>query len=422
MSNRYKFLPIFPEILLDTNSDNAVKLSDKIMKQIFISISTFMWRIKRANIGHALRLSSLLFLFWMSTATVLAVSPPSPSKIYSLAFFAPRGEGDPFWGLFIGFMQKAVDDFGAELRVHYADGNREKMRQQIAIEATSKNRADVLVFPNFKKGGEKFLKIIEENQVPAFVVNSGFTEDEQVGLPREKYKFWIGELLPAEQDVGALLAEKLIEEGLRIQLGSNKLPLEMIGITGIVSDYAAIQRTKGLQQIVKDYPEIRLRQIVPANWSEDDAAKSFSMLKRRYPNVTLIWSASDVMAQGVIRSAKILGLVSGKDFLVGGIDWAQAGLQSVSKGDQHVSIGGHFMEGGWAVVLIYDYLKGSDFAELNLSWRSSMASVIAPEWQKQKKRRESIKPEFIDFKRYSRFLNPENTSYDFGLKSLIAEK
>ena len=51
-----------------------------------------------------------------------------------------------------------------------------------------------------------------------------------------------------------------------------------------------------------------------------------------------------------------------------------------------------------------------------------MTSVTAPEWQKQKKRRESIKPEFIDFKRYSRFLNPENSSYDFGLKSLIAEK
>ena len=151
MSNRYKFLPILPEILLDTNSNNAVKLSHKIVKHIFIPISTFMWRIKRANIGLALRLSFLLFLFWICTATVLAVSPPTPSKMYSLAFFAPRGEGDPFWGLFIGFMQKAVDDFGVELRVHYADGNRERMSQQIAREATSKNRADVLVFPNFKK-------------------------------------------------------------------------------------------------------------------------------------------------------------------------------------------------------------------------------------------------------------------------------
>ena len=50
-----------------------------------------------------------------------------------------------------------------------------------------------------------------------------------------------------------------------------------------------------------------------------------------------------------------------------------------------------------------------------------MTSVIAPEWQTQKKRRESKKPEFIDFKRYFRFLNPENSSYDFGLKLLIAE-
>ena len=51
-----------------------------------------------------------------------------------------------------------------------------------------------------------------------------------------------------------------------------------------------------------------------------------------------------------------------------------------------------------------------------------MTSVIAPEWQMHKKRRKGKKSEFIDFKRYFRFLNPENSSYDFGLKSLIAEK
>ena len=50
-----------------------------------------------------------------------------------------------------------------------------------------------------------------------------------------------------------------------------------------------------------------------------------------------------------------------------------------------------------------------------------MTSETAPEWQTQKKRRESKKSEFIDFKCYFRFLNPENSSYDFGLKSLIAE-
>ena len=57
-----------------------------------------------------------------------------------------------------------------------------------------------------------------------------------------------------------------------------------------------------------------------------------------------------------------------------------------------------------------------NIANRQISWCSSMASVIAPEWQKQKKRRESIIPEFIDFKRYSRFLNPDHTSYEFGLK------
>ena len=380
-----------------------------------------VWRIWQIKISYIFCLSSLLFLCLICTSAAFAVSTSSSGKLHSLAFFAPRGEGDPFWGLFINYMQKAADDLNTELRLHYAEGNRERMREQIAKEAKSENRADVLVFPNFKKGGETFLKIIEENQVPAFVVNSGFTEDEQVGQPRGKFKYWIGELLPDEQEVGAQLAKILIDEGLRSKSGGNDPSLEMVGITGIISDYAAIQRTKGLQLIANNYPEIRLRQIVPANWSENDAATSFSMLKRRYPNVTLVWSASDVMAQGVIRSAKKLGLVSGEDFLVGGIDWANAGLQSVSTGDQHVSIGGHFLEGGWAVVMIYDYLQGNDFEKLNLRWRSSMSSVTAPEWNTQKKLRERIQPELIDFKRYSRFLNPEKSSYDFKLESLFVE-
>jgi hypothetical protein len=56
---------------------------------------------------------------------------------------------------------------------------------------------------------------------------------------------------------------------------------------------------------------------------------------------------------------------------------------------------------------------------MNLRWRSKMASVTAPKWITQKKQLEKITPNFVDFKRYSRFLNPENTSYDFRLESLF---
>jgi hypothetical protein len=77
------------------------------------------------------------------------------------------------------------------------------------------------------------------------------------------------------------------------------------------------------------------------------------------------------------------------------------------------------LEGGWAVVLIYDYLSGSDFAKIKLRWRSKMSSVTAPKWETNKKRLAKIQPNFVDFKRYSRFLNPENTSYDFRLETLF---
>jgi hypothetical protein len=51
-----------------------------------------------------------------------------------------------------------------------------------------------------------------------------------------------------------------------------------------------------------------------------------------------------------------------------------------------------------------------------------MGSVTAPKWETQKKRLAKIKPDFVDFKRYSRFLNPENTSYDFKIESLFNQQ
>jgi hypothetical protein len=77
------------------------------------------------------------------------------------------------------------------------------------------------------------------------------------------------------------------------------------------------------------------------------------------------------------------------------------------------------LEGGWAVLLIYDYLSGSAFAKIKLRWRSKMSSVTAPKSETNKNRLAKIQPNFVDFKRYSRFLNPENTSYDFRLETLF---
>ncbi len=332
-----------------------------------------------------------------------------------IALFTPRQMEDPFWGRFIGFALKAGSDLGVKVVPHYADGSLPRMRMQIEEAAASRN-FQALVFPNFKMGGRAFLESAERHRVPAFIVNSGFTEGELVGVPREQFRYWIGELLPDEEDAGATLAESLIQAGLaRLQPGAQ---LEMFALTGIVSDYASIERTRGLARTVARYPEVQLHQVVPANWKAEDAARSFRILHNRFPEVQVVWCASDVMARGVVEEALRLGLQPGKDLLVGGFDWAETGLQGVRSGVQWSSVGGHFLEGGWSVVMVFDYFRQEDFASLGTRWRSRMGMVTHPTWASLAPSLEHLNPEVLDFREESRSLNPRHV-YDLQVAQVL---
>lgn len=363
----------------------------------------------------------LIFLLWVCwLGGGLPGLAHAQSKQPAIALFTHRWEQDAFWGRYVGFAEKAAKDFNLRLKAHYAQNNLPRMRQQIE-QAASSGEFDLLIFPNFKHGGRSFLEIAERHQVPAFMVNQGFTETEKMGQPRQEFSYWIGELLPDESEAGELLAKSLIEEGKQRFGGSVEQPLEVVGITGIVSGYAALERVRGLERMAQRYLEVRIRQIVPANWQESEAAQSFAILHRRYPKVQLVWCASDVMAQGVIAAARAQGLTPGKDVLIGGVDWAEVGLQAVASGTQWASVGGHFLEGGWSVVLAFDYLQGRDFGKLHVSWRTRMEAVSAENWEAVSPALEQLRPEQIDFRKYSRHLNPEKVSYDFRVDAVLEQ-
>ena len=370
------------------------------------------------NYSEAFIKSFFLILACLLVSTFSLSETWGAQTSWKLTLFTPRKINDPFWGLFVEHAVKACGDLDGNLEVFYAEGNRERMRRQIEQAASKANDREVLVFPNFKKGAKSFLKIIEKHRVPAFIVNSGFTEGENGGRPRQHFKYWIGQLLPDEKQTGNILARALVEEGLRRFKKHSNGPLEMIAITGINSDYASIERIEGLKRYVSGQKKILLRQIIPANWSADAAGTSFKMLKKRYPEVRLVWAASDVMAEGVIRAAESMGIDPGHDLLIGGVDWAQTGLESIRTKKQFSSAGGHFLEGGWAAVMVYDYLHGKDFAEHGLSWKSRMGLIHSSDGNSSTNLFTRIKPENINYRKYSRHLYPERRSYDFSLESL----
>lgn len=59
--------------------------------------------------------------------------------------------------------------------------------------------------------------------------------------------------------------------------------------------------------------------------------------------------------------------------IVGGIDWSDWGIEAVSKGELDATVGGHFMEGAWALVLIYDHENQRKGSSKPMHFQTKMA-------------------------------------------------
>ncbi len=349
---------------------------------------------------------------------VLASHVSFAAKNVKVALFIPRSEDDMFYNPVVEFAQEAVNDLeGMELQVYYAGEDHFKLQKQVEQVLAAKEKPDALLIINYRKRGKHILKIAGKVNMPVFIFNDGFLAEDKMGKPREQFKNWIGEMLPDDEGAGFELAKTLISQATPGADGK----IHLIGIEGKKVSMPSIKRLAGLQRFLEQTDNTVLHQIVAADWDPELAKEKFLALKKRFPEISVVWTASDGMGLGVIAGAKELGLTPGQDILTGGVDWAKAGLDAVKSGDMTATIGGHFMEAAWVAVLLYDYFNGVDFASEALQMRSQMSAVSNTNIDEYLEKLARENWHKIDFTKFSKKYNPELKQYNFGLEAVLGQ-
>lgn len=337
-----------------------------------------------------------------------------------VSFVSPEGAGNPFWDALTGVMRAAAHDLDIELDVRSAGGGRYKTSEQ-ALEAIHSNpKPDYLVFIAQASEVGTILAAAEAAQVRAFTVNTGVLQEDRVkvGVPREKYRLWIGHMSPDDVQAGFDLAQALMREARALDASK---PLEILGISGGRDSAVSMERNVGLKDAISASGNAQLDQIVFASWDANEAAIRTTGLLKRYPQTLVLWSASDVMAIAAIGAARSLGRNPGTDLLVGGMDWSDEALAAIARGDMAVSMGGHFLEGAWTLVLLHDYHHGQDFAATSgASLRSQMHAIDRNNVAALSQILGSKNWDGVDFRQFSRVLNPALESYDFSFEAFRA--
>ncbi|WNG41669.1 substrate-binding domain-containing protein [Archangium violaceum] len=381
--------------------------------------SAFPWRL-------GVILASLLLL--VGAAPPGAPAPPpstpaAPAPRRMRVVFLDALPDRPFRRNVVGAMRAAANDLGIDFVDYVLSHWPGEILEQTRRLVSGPERPDYLITSIHRGIGTRILEVAEQAGVPVFVINSGLRpEDRQrVGGPREHFHHWLGQMLPDDAGAGERLALLLLEAA-RARGSSPDTPVRLVALEGPRRDTSAILRNEGLRHALAGRKGAELLQSVSASWLGDEARRKTSLLLRRYPGAQVVWAANDDMALGAVRGMEDVGRRPGEDVWVGGIDWTPQALQAVREGKLVTSLGGHFLEGAWALVLLYDHAQGRDFASERLEWHTSFLpltranvagyqDVLAqPDW------------EAFDFRAFSKAANPRLTHYDFSLQTLFAQR
>lgn len=339
-----------------------------------------------------------------------SLSAPRPMHV---VFLNPGSQEDiGMWGFASHFMTAAAEDLGIELKILYADRNHMKMLEQAWEVSRREEPPDYVVLVNEKQSAGRMLSFFKGSSSRILLMHNDLTPEQRAELGGERQELvnWIATVTTDERKASRMLIDALstFVPG----------PLEAVGISGIQSNPVSSEREAGLKDFFLDPARGRLLQIVHADWSHDGGISRAGALIERHPGLNAIWAANDSMAMGAFDA--IMDASKGMDVAVGGLGGFPTALESIGRGGLKVTIGGHVMIGAWALVLLYDYHHGQDFAEeVGMHCHPGHLAVIdTPE--KAAAFREVVieHPERIDFRRFSKHSNKKLARYDFSYQQV----
>lgn len=350
---------------------------------------------------------------------------PTAQDPLRVVFICPGFVGEEYWKACIHVMQQAASSLHMRLEVLFGQRNPLVTVRQVQslADRAPQERPECIIFANELSIGPELLRIMHGAHIPCMLAFSGFGEEGHrvVGYPRgPRFPLWLGSLGHDATQAGYLTAKALIDQALRTpSLHAPDGSIHMLAIQGSRSTASSVQRNAGMQKAVDEEPRVKLLQKVMADWLREKAMEQSQVLFQRYPHARVVWAGSDVMAFGAMQAWREKGGKPGVDALFSGINTSPEALAALKDGTLSALSGGHFMNGAWALVMLYDYAHGVDFASEGLEQTREMFVLLDAAMVKRFEQRFGARSPALDFSRYSKARHPEMLHYQFDIQELL---
>ncbi|SPP95925.1 MULTISPECIES: ABC transporter substrate-binding protein [Bradyrhizobium] len=302
---------------------------------------------------------------------VFASAGRSLAKPLDIVFVNPGKTGEVFWDMVAQSMQAAGRKLDAHVEVLTSERNYRTMQELGFSVVARPDKPDFLILSNEESAAVPILEAAEAAGVKTLLLSNTLIGQDaaRLGPPRQKLKTWLGDITTDLQTAGARMANALIGVARAEKWQSPDGKIHILGIGGDEITPASIARNAGLKLAVDAAPDVVVDRLLFANWTESEAervtANYLGWASRKEIRPAGIWAGNDPMALGALHAVIAAGLVPGRNIQVVGLNWSEDALREIKAGRLLLTDGGHFLLGGWSIVLLRDYADGCDFAAVS---------------------------------------------------------
>jgi ABC-type sugar transport system substrate-binding protein len=267
-----------------------------------------------------------------------------------------------FWNRYVAFTKAGAEQLGVKLIVLNADNKPDNMVQ--FTQDLVARKVDGIMSVGYWSSAPPTIAFAQRANIPVVITDS-YPDFLPQSAKAPNYIAFVG---PSDLDAGYHMGKALLDA-----LKPGPDGKKVIGVVnGTPGTSVAIDRRKGLDQAIKEVgaDKVTIAGEVQGNFTRDEAMTAFQSLYQGHPEIKGVFSANDPMAMGVIAALGRMGKAPGKDVLISGMDLNGSNVEAMKAGKQLFSIGGHWLQGGIGLLVMYDYLHGfkvpADQANLKL--------------------------------------------------------
>lgn len=332
----------------------------------------------------------------VATAVTLAQDRPT------VGIIVPTLDSE-FWNRYVAFTQAGADQLGVDLVVLNADNKPDqvtKFTQDLVA-----RQVDGIISVGYWSSARSTIMFAQRASIPV-VITDTYPDFNPQSDGYANYLAYVG---PSDLDAGYNMGKALLSS---LKPGADGKVI--IGVVnGTPGTSVAIDRRKGLDQAISEFGADKVTIVgeVQGNFVREEAQTAFEALYQGNPQLQGVFAANDPMAMGVIAALDRLGKAPGKDVLVVGMDLNGSNVEAMKAGKQLFSIGGHWLQGGIGLLIMYDHLKGFPIAPEQASFRLKLLPMTQADVPRFERDFPGGQPNF-DFKAHSKAYNKDAPAPD----------